>query len=269
MSVRTKWYLRLGAYAVAIWNGTQIDLNLCNFGKWTYATSIKHSYFWQRIFQTKMQPKATCIIGWTWRPLMLVCMSLFVGLKWMQWIGLPSSTFGETCKTEGYLRSIDGSFVPNQDCFLTSQNITFSRILCNPKLRWRFKIKRTCQLTIIFVFENVMWHFRFEVECQMKFVKRTQWRLVLDHMRTPPTQYYLVAKPPTWNLTLAYYSKVVVLLFVYFVWFFSLNFNYKSCLWRCVDECREWPPTCHVIPTCHDVATWGDQSTVTWFKTWP
>jgi len=33
MSVRTKRYLRLGAYVVAIWNGTQIGLNLCNFGK--------------------------------------------------------------------------------------------------------------------------------------------------------------------------------------------------------------------------------------------
>ena len=33
MSVRTKRYLRLGAYVVAIWNDTQIGLNLCNFGK--------------------------------------------------------------------------------------------------------------------------------------------------------------------------------------------------------------------------------------------
>ena len=33
MSVRTKWYLRLDAYMVAISNGTQIGLNLCNFGR--------------------------------------------------------------------------------------------------------------------------------------------------------------------------------------------------------------------------------------------
>ena len=31
---------------------------------------------------------------------MLLCGSLFMGLKWMQWIGLP---FGETCKLKGYL----------------------------------------------------------------------------------------------------------------------------------------------------------------------
>ena len=44
------------------------------------------------------------------RPLMLLCMFLFVGLNFMQWIGMPSSTFGETCKTEGYLHSIDRFF---------------------------------------------------------------------------------------------------------------------------------------------------------------
>ena len=38
---------------------------------------------------------------------MLLCRFLFVGFKFIQWIGLPSSTFGETCETEGYLRSID------------------------------------------------------------------------------------------------------------------------------------------------------------------
>ena len=35
---------------------------------------------------------------------------LFVGLKVVQWIGLPSSTFGETCENEGYLRLIDRFF---------------------------------------------------------------------------------------------------------------------------------------------------------------
>ena len=74
---------------------------------------------------------------------MLLCESLFVDLKWMQWVALPSSTFGETCKTE----------------------------LCNPKLRWKFIIKCMCQLIFILVFKNVTWLFGFEVECQMKFVK--------------------------------------------------------------------------------------------------
>ena len=40
---------------------------------------------------------------------------LFVGLKWMQWIRLLSSTFGETYETEGYLRSIDIFLCINQD----------------------------------------------------------------------------------------------------------------------------------------------------------
>ena len=42
----------------------------------------------------------------------------------MQWIGLPSSTFGETCEAEGYLCSIDSFFlVTNQDYILITQNI--------------------------------------------------------------------------------------------------------------------------------------------------
>ena len=36
MSMRTKRYLRLDAYVVAIWNVTQISLNLCNFGRKLY-----------------------------------------------------------------------------------------------------------------------------------------------------------------------------------------------------------------------------------------
>ena len=43
-------------------------------------------------------------------------------------------------------------------------------------LRWNFKRKcRSYQLTFIFVFENVMWHFGFEVECQTQFVKHTHY----------------------------------------------------------------------------------------------
>ena len=55
------------------------------------------------------------------RPLMLLRGFLFVGWKWMQWIGLPSSTFGETCKTEGYLRSIDGFFF----CYKSFKKLVF------------------------------------------------------------------------------------------------------------------------------------------------
>ena len=44
-----------------------------------------------------------------------------------------------------------------------------------PKLRWHFGIKCGCHLTFIFVFKNVTWHFGFEVEHQMKFVKRRHW----------------------------------------------------------------------------------------------
>jgi hypothetical protein len=84
----------------------------------------------------KMQSKATCGIGWTWRQLMLLCRSLYVSLKKIQWTGLPSSTFGETCETEGYLCSIDSFFlVTNQNYILITQNINFSKILCNAE--WR------------------------------------------------------------------------------------------------------------------------------------
>ena len=62
-------------------------------------------------------------------------------------------------------------FVQNQDCILSNQNISFPKILCNPKLRWDFRIECICQLTFFFVFENVMWQFGFGVERQMKIVK--------------------------------------------------------------------------------------------------
>ena len=81
---------------------------------------------------------------------MLLCGFLFVGLKVMQWIGLPSSTFGEKCEAEGYLHSID---VTNQDCILIIQNISFPKILCKPKLRRHFGIKCRCHLTFILVFK--------------------------------------------------------------------------------------------------------------------
>ena len=61
-------------------------------------------------------------------------------------------------------------FATKQDSIFIIQNINFLKILCNPKLKWHFKTKCICQLTFIFVFENVTWHFGFEVECQMRFV---------------------------------------------------------------------------------------------------
>jgi hypothetical protein len=38
-------------------------------------------------------------------------------------------------------------------------------------LRLPFRRKCRCQLTFFIFFENITWHFGFEVECQMKFVK--------------------------------------------------------------------------------------------------
>ena len=114
-----------------------------------YTHSIKYSYLWENFFPNKMQSRATCAVGWTWRPMMLLCGSLFVGLKWMQWIRLPSLTFGETCETKGPLRSIDSFFF----FFWLQIKIVFGS----------YKI----------CFQNITWHFGFEVGRQMKFVKHT------------------------------------------------------------------------------------------------
>ena len=68
--------------------------------------------------------------GWTWRPLRLLCGSLFVGLKWMEWIGLLS-TFEKTARPKDtYARLIVSSsffLVTNEDCNLMIQNINFSK----------------------------------------------------------------------------------------------------------------------------------------------
>ena len=153
-----------------------------------------------------MQSKATYAIGWTWRPLMLLCGSLFVGLKWMQWIGLPSSTFEETCKTKRYLHSNFFIFVfvfTNQDCILVIQNIKVSNMLCNPKLRWHFRIKCICHLTFIFVFDDITRHFGFEDERQMKFVKRTQyWPCARHFPRFPSCQYLATTFLNWWAFTI-------------------------------------------------------------------
>jgi hypothetical protein len=44
------------------------------------------------------------------------------GLKWMQWFGLPSSTFGETCKTNRYLCSVD-----NNNCYKFRLYLDYSK----------------------------------------------------------------------------------------------------------------------------------------------
>ena len=79
MNVRTKQCLGLGVYVVAIWSGLQIGLHLRNFGKRLYSF-YEELLFVSEMFQSKMQSTTTCTIGWTWRPLMLLCGSLFMGL---------------------------------------------------------------------------------------------------------------------------------------------------------------------------------------------
>ena len=54
--------------------------------------------------------------------------------------------------------------------------IEMIRITRHVILRWHSRRSCKCKLTFIFVFENVSWHFRFEVQCQMRFVKYTHWR---------------------------------------------------------------------------------------------
>ena len=50
-----------------------------------------------------------------------------------------------------YTRLMNFYFVlQNQDCILIIQNIVFSKILYNPKMRWHFKINGICQLTFVF-----------------------------------------------------------------------------------------------------------------------
>ena len=53
--------------------------------------------------------------------------------------------------------------------------IEMARTTRHVTLRWHFKRKYRCELTFIFVFKNVMWHFRFEVKQEMKIFKHTHW----------------------------------------------------------------------------------------------
>ena len=180
----TKWYLKIGTYVVAICNGTQIGLNYATLAKKCILipSSIaicKRGFFKQNAIKSHLRNRLNLE---TLDALMWVSLC---GLEVMQWIRLSSSTFRETCETEGYLRSIDRFYylisiflifnflVSNQDCILITQSISFSKVFCNPKLWWHCRINYTCQLSLIFVFENVTWHFGFEVERQMKFVKHT------------------------------------------------------------------------------------------------
>ena len=100
-----------------------------------------------------MQSQATCAVGWTWRPTKLSCKSLFVGLKWIQWIGLPSSTFGENARSKNTYARLTIVCVTNQDCFLTTQNI----LLYNPKMRRHFRIKCKCMSIDIHLKPKTFW----------------------------------------------------------------------------------------------------------------
>ena len=46
---------------------------------------------------------------------MLLWGSLFMGLKWMQWTGVPSSTFGQICEIKGYLHLVDSFWFKAQE----------------------------------------------------------------------------------------------------------------------------------------------------------
>ena len=134
--------MRLGAYVPAIWNGTQIGLNLYNVDKNKFTHSIKYSNLWERDFQTKCNQKP--LAQWVevedpWNS--------YVGFSF--WAcsgcnGLSShlSTFRGTSEIERYLRSIDSLYYYYQSIFyFIITNIKFSKVLCNPKLRWHSRIK--------------------------------------------------------------------------------------------------------------------------------
>ena len=56
-----------------------------------------------------------------------------------------------------------------------TSKIEMSCITRHVTLRWHFRRRCRCQLTLVFVSENDTWHFGLEVERQMKFVKHTNW----------------------------------------------------------------------------------------------
>ena len=108
---------------------------------------------------------------------------LFVGLKFMQWIGLPSSTFGETCETKGYLCSINSSFLLQiKIAYWLFKLLVFLKYCVSQNWGDIWK-KRRCHLTFICVLKNVMWHFGFEVERQMWNVdaERTFWCMIANY----------------------------------------------------------------------------------------
>ena len=151
-----------------------------------------------------MQSKATCARGWTSRPLMLLygfliwapslCNGLGYHLEHLEKHARPKNTYARLI---GFLFFFFFS-ITNQDCILIIQNIGFPKILRKPKLRWQFGIKCRCQLTFTFVFKNVTWHFGFEVECRMKFVKHRHWwwRTLQMTSILPGGSRYVVSRKP-------------------------------------------------------------------------
>ena len=135
--------MRLGAYVVAIWNDTQIGLNLCNFGKKIILipSSIaicERGFSKQNAIKSHLRNKLNLK---TLDALMWVSLC---GLEVdaMDWATIFNKyhhlrSFG---KTKGYFHSINSNFVTNQDFILSDQNIRSSKIFYNPKLRWHFRI---------------------------------------------------------------------------------------------------------------------------------
>ena len=54
----------------------------------------------------------------------------------------------------------------NPHTSIDTLDIEMTRTTRHVTLRWHFRRKCRCLLTYIFVFENITWHFEFEVECQ-------------------------------------------------------------------------------------------------------
>ena len=153
MSLRTKRYLRLGAYVVAIWNGPKLmqlwqqvilipsDITICERG-FSKQNAIR-SHLRSRLNSKTLKCSYADLSLWAWSG----CNGLGYHLQHLE-------KHAKHKDTNTWLIVV--FFATNQDCILITQNTSFSIILCNPNSRWHSKIKCRCRLTFNFVFENAM-----------------------------------------------------------------------------------------------------------------